>query len=92
MQTPNHKLEVVISTILAVLTFSIFSVSIYFASEWLIHISELSLIAVVTNGIFVLIITAFAYGNLLYQITRVGYYLRLDGITNFGICLAPGLP
>lgn len=55
----------------------VFVYSILYVVEWIIAAPQPSYWFYTYNALFVLLITAFAYGNFLYQAMRLGYHLRL---------------
>jgi cellulose synthase/poly-beta-1,6-N-acetylglucosamine synthase-like glycosyltransferase len=79
MPRTSHKKEVVISCLSLALTIACFITSVLFILDWTATTptSEKGIGFHIYNGLFLTLITAFAYGNFLYQVTRIGYYLRL---------------
>jgi cellulose synthase (UDP-forming) len=77
MSNVERKHELVRSWLALSVTIAAFGLSIGFVAIWVRSHSDDDPLFLAYNVVFVLLITSFAYGNLLYQTTRIGYYVRL---------------
>jgi cellulose synthase (UDP-forming) len=77
MSNVERKHELVRSWLALLVTIAAFGLSIGFVAIWVRNHSEDGALCLAYNLVFALLITSFAYGNLLYQATRIGYYVRL---------------
>jgi cellulose synthase (UDP-forming) len=77
MSELHSKKELIVSSVLLSITTVMFALSAAYLFAWVVSNRHPSLAFYVCNGIFFFLVTAFAYGNFLYQLTRIGYYMRL---------------
>jgi cellulose synthase/poly-beta-1,6-N-acetylglucosamine synthase-like glycosyltransferase len=71
----NHR-EIIYTAITLCLTLGAFGLSIEHAASWVLSKDTTSAGLYAANALFLLFVTAFCYGNILYQLTRLGYYRR----------------
>lgn len=69
--------EIAVSYISFVAAFAMYVLSIIFLLQWITNTQRPTIWFYMANGLFFLLISSFAYGNILYQLTRIGYYTRL---------------
>lgn len=73
----SARKEVVLSVILFLITVGFFVGIIWISVGLVISSESRSIVFWVSNSIYMGIISIFAYGTFLYQISRIGYYARL---------------
>jgi len=71
------KRRVVATRLTLFLTTAAYVLSVIYAVRWLDAMRHPTLIIIFCNILYLFLISAFAYGNFLYQLTRIGYYSRL---------------
>jgi cellulose synthase (UDP-forming) len=77
MSDVERKRELARSWLALSVTIAAFALSIGFVAVWVGSHSEDGPLFLAYNAVFALLVTSFAYGNLLYQATRMGYFVRL---------------